>query len=472
MFIKKLELTNFKCHNSSQYHFGKINHFFGDNYTGKSSIGEAIVFCLFGMTKHGFKGYVKDYLQEGKTSMKVEVSLLFNNNEYIITRTMNTKGTTTAFINHEPAKESNIKKLLGDYQPFIYCFFPDIFPEEEKAATRTFIIKYLLNEKDTFDEFEKEKKRISKQIKQADSSRTYYEGQRSVLLKQIEAIPVQTKEAIPTPEHVVARKKQLQEELEYNKSRLEKQLREGYQLQANVSSCRDKLKEIQLAEQSINEYCPTCQQKLPDNRIQAIRMDHFERKNKLLKEIDLLEKKLEAERRHYSDLSHSKTVLETELRALDEQFPDTPTNESTGKLINQSESVELELKELAEKKTALSDELRQIKHRVGQLANSHQNHINKYLTDTRIDLFKQLKNGELRPDFLITYKNRPYRVSSYSEKIRCMLELIILINKELKMTFPLFLDNLESITHLKLPDTQIFTATVKKGMPLTLKVKE
>ena len=132
MFIKKLELTNFKCHTSSQYHFGKINHFFGDNYTGKSSIGEAIVFCLFGMTKHGYKGYVKDYLQEGKTSIKVEVSLLFNNNEYIITRSMNTKGGTTAFINHEPAKESNIKKLLGDSNRLFIVFFLTSFLRKRK----------------------------------------------------------------------------------------------------------------------------------------------------------------------------------------------------------------------------------------------------------------------------------------------------------------------------------------------------
>jgi hypothetical protein len=91
--------------------------------------------------------------------------------------------------------------------------------------------------------------------------------------------------------------------------------------------------------------------------------------------------------------------------------------------------------------------------------------------DTRIDLFKQLKNGELQPDFQVTYKNQPYRVLSNSEKIRSMLEIISLINQEKNVNYPLFLDNLESITHLNPPVTQIITATVKKGMPLTLKMK-
>lgn len=94
------------------------------------------------------------------------------------------------------------------------------------------------------------------------------------------------------------------------------------------------------------------------------------------------------------------------------------------------------------------------------------------MTDTKIELYKQLKTGELRSDFQIIYKNRPYRVLSNSEKIRCILEIISLLNNRSPFTYPIFLDNLESVTHLTPPNTQVITAMVKKGVPLTLMVKE
>jgi DNA repair exonuclease SbcCD ATPase subunit len=214
MFIKSLELTNFKCHTSTRFEFGKTNHFFGDNYTGKSSIGEAIVFNLFGVTKHGFKGYVKDYLQEGKNSMKVDVILQMNHQEYLLTRTMNSKGTTTVYLNNEKIKESGIKQLFGDYSRFIYSFFPEVFPEEEKSNARSYIVKSFLTEKDEFYELEKEKSHMMKQQKDIESSKTFYEGQNSVLKRQIESLTRKQNNAAPIPLETQIKKQQLDDGLQ------------------------------------------------------------------------------------------------------------------------------------------------------------------------------------------------------------------------------------------------------------------
>ena len=111
------------------------------------------------------------------------------------------------------------------------------------------------------------------------------------------------------------------------------------------------------------------------------------------------------------------------------------------------------------------------KSKLGQTATHIQSIINAPLHHSEIILFKQLKDGELRADFQIHYKKRPYRILSTSEKLRCMLDIIHLFQKHLQTTYPLFLDNLESTTHLEPLDTQIITASVKKGMPLTLHVK-
>jgi DNA repair exonuclease SbcCD ATPase subunit len=466
MYIKEIVLTNFKCHTNSHFQLGKTNHFFGDNFVGKSSIGEAIIFCLFGLTKHGYKGFVKDYLQEGKTSMKVQMNLMVNNQEYNIFRSMNGTSTTTVFLNNVKSNEKEIKELIGDYQSFVYCFFPEIFPQEDKNTARSFLINFLIEERNTLDDCEKEKNRIAMQQKSVQSSITFYEGQRSILKKQMENLPQDTS---PIPENILQKKEQIKEELNVIQSKIENYVKEGYQLQATINSCNEKLKEIDSAENNIKEYCPTCHQPLPQNQLHTIRLINVEKKSALQKELEVFKLKIEMEKRAYMDLIDNKKTLEHELNELEKNYPSPQVIDFP---VQQWTEVEEKLKELTQKKNTLAFELKKIKHQMGELANQYQNEINQFLNDTRIELFKQLKSGELRPDFQITYKNRPYRVLSNSEKVRCMLEIIDLINNKSKWEYPIFMDNLESLTHLNAPKTQVITATVKKGFPLTLKIKD
>ncbi|MEW9053074.1 MAG: AAA family ATPase [Neobacillus sp.] len=470
MFIKSLELTNFKCHTSTRFEFGKTNHFFGDNYTGKSSIGDAIVFNLFGVTKHGFKGYTKDYLQAGQNSMKVDVVFQMQHQEFLLTRTMNSKGTTTVYLNTKKVKESEVKQLLGDYSRFIYCFFPEVFPEEEKSIARSYIIKSFLAEKDAFYDLEKEKSRIIKQQKDIESSKTFYEGQKSVLKRQIESLNGKQKiTAAAIPPETQIKRQQLKEEVKSITIQLEGKIREGIELKTKLSTLKEKKSEPYFY---ISEQCPTCHQTVSNSQTSTIQLEHEKKKNALQNEIDFLEKELEEQRRQYSNLAKNKTILEEELEQIKKAFPSEILEHKPGQQLIELEKVELIIADLLKKKADLAENLKNLKHQLGQLANQYQNQINQYFTYTKVELFKQLKNGELRPDFQITYKNRPYRVLSNSEKIRCMLEIIAAFNQNQPNPFPIFLDNLESITHLSQPATQIFTATVKKELPLTLKVKD
>ncbi|OLS33551.1 AAA family ATPase [Bacillus sp. MRMR6] len=469
MFIKSLELTNFKCHSSTRFEFGKTNHFFGDNYTGKSSVGEAIVFNLFGVTKHGIKGYVKEYLQEGKNSMKVDVVLQTHQQEYRLTRTMNPKGTTSVYLNNKKVKESEFKQLLGDYSRFIYSFFPDVFPEEEKSNARSYIVKSFLPEIDEFYELEKEKSHIIKQQKDIESSRNFYEGQRSLLKRQIESLNEKQNNAAPISLETQIKKQQLDKEVKSITMKLEETIKEGIELKTKLNTLKEKQNEPYFY---ISEQCPTCHQTVSNSQAHNIQLEHEKKKNVLQNEIDFLEKELEDQRRQYSNLAKNKTILEDELEKIKKAFPNERLDDHPSQQLNELEKVENIIAELFQKKIDLADDLKKLKQQLGQLANQYQSQINQYYTHTKVALFKQLKNGELRPDFQITYNNRPYRVLSNSEKIRCMLEIITEFNKDQDNTVPIFLDNLESITHLTHPTTQVFTATVKKGLPLTLKVKD
>jgi DNA repair exonuclease SbcCD ATPase subunit len=471
MFINKLILTNFKSHQYSHFDFGRTNHFFGDNYTGKTSIGDAIVFCLFGMTKHGYKGYVKDFLQDGKSSLKVEVDLAINEENYIITRTMNSKGTTTIYLNNERVKDTAIEKLIGKSSPFIYCCFPEIFPEEDKSTARAFLFKFLLSEQDEFDKLEKNQSQILKQRKNVDSSKSFFEGQKSILQKQLELLADRQMLAIPSSEVKILRK-QLHEELETYKVKIQENLNKGFLLQSKIKTCKDKIIEIQLINPSLDKICPTCYQPLLNNEAQQINDLNQEKLDNYQKEVQQLENELHIEREIHSELLNAKFKIEQKIEDLNRLYSFDATEVHSNEPFTELEKVESKLYELDQQKDKYNADLKMIKHQLGQVANSYQNQINQPLTDTRIELFKQLKTGKLRPDFQITYKNRPFRVLSNSERIRCILEIIKLVNDKSHLTYPIFLDNLESVTHLSPPSTQVITATVKKGAPLTLMVKD
>jgi chromosome segregation ATPase len=472
MFIKKLELTNFKCHTNSLFELGKVNHFFGDNYSGKSSIGEAIVFCLYGVTKHGYKGFVKDYLQENKGYMKVDVVFEKDGQEHLIVRTMNPKGTTTVYLNHKQIKDKELSDLLGDYHSFIYCFFPEVFPEEDKSAARAYLIENLLAAKDEFELLEKEKSSILSQQKKVDSSKTFYEGQKSVLKRQIDSILEKQKNYTPVPHEIMDKKENLQEEITAICENLDNHQVEEHQLQTRMKVYQDKLKELGPLPYLQDQTCPTCKQSLPKSQAETLHFVHKVKLDEVKKEMELLEAELRTHRYQHSKIMDKKSILESTLAQLDKSFPFVPMVELPTSQIHELKNVESTLSELIQKKASLGEDLKKLKHQLGQLANTYQNQINQNLTHTKVELFKQLKNGELRPDFQITYHSRPYRVLSNSEKIRCMLEIIAVINQVKNSSYPIFLDNLESVTHLTQPTTQVLTATVKKGLPLTLKVKD
>ncbi|WP_147532255.1 AAA family ATPase [Bacillus marasmi] len=473
MFIKTLVLSNFKSHTYSSYQFGKTNHFFGDNFTGKSSIGDAIVFGLFGVSRHGYKMYIKDYLQEGATTMYVEMIIQIHNQDYTIKRTMTAqKGTTSVFLNNKPVKEKEIERLVGDYKAFVYCFFPDFFPDEDKSSSRAFLIDHMFSERNDYDELEKEKARIIREQKQIHSNITFYEGQKVVLKKQAIAM-VNNPDPILPIEHVNAEIKTIQTELEKITNETQEQIENGIELKSQLKSFIEQMAELESDVRLSGERCPTCFQPISSEQFETITNLKKTRYYDLKKEIDKVETGIGNAQENYANLLKRKAQKEQRLQTLQmmisyQQNINQVSQHST-ELIN----VENKLHDLTIKKKALSDELKRMKHRQGVAANDYQNQINQHLTHTSIELFKVLKNGELRPDFQICYKNRTYRVLSNSEKIRCVLEIVSLINTFTSYKYPLFLDNMEGVTHLEPPeDIQIITATVKKGVPLTLKVKD
>lgn len=93
----------------------------------------------------------------------------------------------------------------------------------------------------------------------------------------------------------------------------------------------------------------------------------------------------------------------------------------------------------------------------------------EYLKDVNIKFYSVLKTtGEIRDDFIITYKNTPLADLSRSETIATALEFANMFNKISKANFPIFIDDYESCADYDFindysKDTQIIISKVEKG---------
>lgn len=98
----------------------------------------------------------------------------------------------------------------------------------------------------------------------------------------------------------------------------------------------------------------------------------------------------------------------------------------------------------------------------------------KYLKDVNIKFYSVLKTtGEIKEDFVITYKNTPLVDLSRSETIATALEFANMFNHISGANFPIFIDDYESCADYDFikdysKDTQIIISKVEKGHPLTI----
>lgn len=93
----------------------------------------------------------------------------------------------------------------------------------------------------------------------------------------------------------------------------------------------------------------------------------------------------------------------------------------------------------------------------------------EYLKDVDIKFYSVLKTtGEIKDDFIITYKNTPLPDLSRSETIATALEFANMFNKISRANFPIFIDDYESCADYDFideysKDTQIIVSKVEKG---------
>lgn len=98
----------------------------------------------------------------------------------------------------------------------------------------------------------------------------------------------------------------------------------------------------------------------------------------------------------------------------------------------------------------------------------------QYLKDVDIRFYSILKTtGEIKEDFVITYKNTPLSDLSRSETIATALEFANMFNQITRVNLPIFIDDYESCADYDFikdysGNSQLFISTVKKHKPLSI----
>ncbi|HZG60188.1 MAG TPA: hypothetical protein VEY68_06915 [Anoxybacillus sp.] len=264
---------------------------------------------------------------------------------------------------------------------------------------------------------------------------------------------------------------------------LEKMKRQNEEIRTAIASVQRQLEEINSKlldlqkhqELTTYEQCPLCKQTLSNEYRLSLKKEATVSTEQLLLEKETLEQKEELLNRELKELTMKIEQLQLESQKQNERIEQAKIQQNSQMLAKQLQQKKMEIIDTLKSKKiniqTIKAEMKLLKHQLAQVFSNIQNMINNELSDSQILLFKRLKSGELRPDFQIFYKNKPYRVLSYSEKIRCMVEISSIIQHFSNRCYPIFLDNLESVTHLNPPKTQIFTASVRKGAPLQLHAK-
>ena len=97
-----------------------------------------------------------------------------------------------------------------------------------------------------------------------------------------------------------------------------------------------------------------------------------------------------------------------------------------------------------------------------------------YLKDVKIKFYSVLKTtGEIKDDFIITYKGNPLSNLSRSETIATALEFANMFNRIAKTNFPIFIDDMESCADYDFikeysNNSQLIVSSVKKGSNLKI----
>ena len=505
--------------------YNDTTYIFGGNHQGKTNVLFAIVWAMLGSNLTGDERVC--FAHKSKSEYYVE--LVFEDNQNIkhtIIRYKNKydNGKNFLTLDGKIAKQEDLINFYHNKNLFLAIMNLSYFVGLQPAKQKELIDKYLpdVDIKSVYNKLSEEDKKILNvvpanvklYIGELDSEIKFMDNKITNLKGQIEYAEKITNESLQKPAEF-----EKQQELDFAIQELEQlksdnTINEKADLQKKLKELQDEELELNLEinkiekdlqagkkiyESMLNEKeccCPTCKQKLTDSsKVIATKQYRndlitlFDKQNKLKerykqKHFD----KFACEGKIYSLENTKNTVSMETLKQLEENIKTLELEKQDNIKLQNEYSIKLNnIKKAKADIEKFNDEINLLNKAISETQNqsaiAKQLYFNcikekmqaadMYLKDVKIRFYKVIKaTGEIKDDFVITYKDKDFSTLSRSEKIAASLEIANMLNKITKLNVPLFIDDSESYPDFDFismyKDTQIIIAQVKKGRALRI----
>lgn len=513
MFIIDAEITGFKLHKSKRaFTFGKVNRIGGGNGKGKTTISEGIAWCFFGCDLTGKTKDIFDRLKNAtakETKIRINADLPLSDGtlaRYEFCRIRKGK-VTSLFLNGQDAKQADFDALLRSQEQFLSIFIPGYFGTiaiTEPTKARNMLVSMLpkLNHADVIEQLSAEDqvriealdmvnpdftlKNLRSDISELDKGLENVKGKIDYLrISSMLDVPMRV---VKEDEKKMAiLKSELAEAISATKDKpvlqdlgplQEKKARLRFQYDERTNEFKE-LKEKPLP--VAGDRCPSCKHAHTEedaaielaarkSRLLELQGECEELKQdgyQLLEEINRCNSKNAAVTSSY-EAERERTVeaKQAEIEAL------TAIVAARAQKLKMASDLDLQHEvygEMVSERDEKKVDVQAVKNFMLQYAEMQVIIVNSHLHMARIQLFKYAgTTGEMTLDFTIQYgENRTeYKALSTSEKIRCSIELAGLLNKVQNISYPVYIDNAESIEDFDAPVTQYFVASVVKKAAL------
>ncbi|UPK45923.1 ATPase [Paenibacillus pabuli] len=512
------EVINFTELRSKKVEYGDITRLSGKNGQGKTSIGTAPVWTLYGTDLFGNK-YNPSPTNYEFDRVFASTILQVDGLPIKFAREINEKGSNVFYINDVPAKakefEATVAELF-DKDEFLSFYNPIYFFGRHWTKQREQIMKYTtppakkevfqemsrtapeqkpkeitlnpaaakldeLMKKHTLDDLQKihggtggQKSKLEKQHISAQSRTKTLQEQLDrlpLLDRDVEEIRLDSAdllEQIKTLYEPVEAAEVTNKELNELKLQIES-------ARARVAAAKDRYMEA--FNEPIDDTCPTCNRLLDEDSVKAV-TDTKESKKKLLRaEHEKLVKErneLEAKASEIQpiDLAEQWKLLreaEGKRDALEDLLAAEKNRSSLAEEVAAAKQAEADTLTSLKESVFILDAIKSYKAKEAELQASK---VQSLFTSLSIRLFKYVKsNDSYEPDFSIQMNGKDYLALSTGERIEAGLELTEVLFKQSELIVPTFIDNIESYTGRVAVYDQLITGRVVDDQELKIEAE-
>lgn len=507
MKILSIECKNFKAFESVNYQFGDRIVITGDNFQGKTSIAEAIVFGLFGTNLTG-SPYTDGLIRKGTKSAEVTVMFEVGEETHEVTRVKGKK--SEVYLDGEKLSQTEVDKFVGEKERFLTVFLPGYFtglPDKDgremlmKLIRPPVVDEVLRAMGSTGDiikgEVLRDPEGLAKE-KRAEIKATEAELQK--ITGQLEVLQERANRTIPEPMkfdeiHLDELKQKLSDHTSTVKSELQRLKQQSQGLRPQYDMLKRQIQAVPAAPYAEGDTCPVCAQTMAGEALEhALKHHHQEAARIQQKNAELTQQgkaliaqgeeiKRQIEALETQIIEESSTeALRSEIAELERQRAEVFAHNAQVsrmriEIAEDNDTIQKQrtyMEQLEADKFKMSEQVKALTEYRAKYAEIQVSQLKQYLNRVDIQLFEVAKTtGELKPTFTILYDGKEFKTLSYSERIRVNLEFSTLFNKVLGHDWPVYIDNAESITHFDEPAaSQLFMASVVKGQELQVKSNE